>query len=74
MFCDICWHVDGVARRETALHVARDCPYSRLVVDPLLRELASRFDGGSRLSGLSSQDLIAELELLLLAGSNLSSS
>ena len=38
--CDICWHVFGVLQRETALHVASECPYSRLVIDPVLREVA----------------------------------
>ena len=40
--CDICWLVDGVLRRETTRHVSHECPYSQLVLDPLVREFAMR--------------------------------
>ena len=43
MHCDICWHVDRVLRRELSSHVCVDCPYSRLVVDPLMRSLLSLY-------------------------------
>ena len=37
--CDICHHVDRVSRRELSSHVLSDCPYSRLLLDPILRSL-----------------------------------
>ena len=43
MHCDICWHVDRVLRRELSSHVCVDCPYTRLVIDPLLRSLLSLY-------------------------------
>ena len=43
MYCDICWHVDRVLRRELSSHVCVDCPYTRLVIDPLLRSLLSLY-------------------------------
>ena len=41
MICDICWHLDGVARRETTQHVIHECPYTRLVLDPIMREIVA---------------------------------
>ena len=35
--CDICHHVDHVSCRELSTHVLLDCPYSRLVADPIAR-------------------------------------
>ena len=35
--------VDLVLRRELSSHVCVDCPYSRLVIDPLLRSLLSLY-------------------------------
>ena len=43
MHCDICWHVDRTLRRELSSHVCVDCPYSRLVIDPLIRSLLSLY-------------------------------
>ena len=43
MYCDICWHVDRVLRRELSSHVCVDCPYSRLVIDALMRSLLSLY-------------------------------
>ena len=74
--CDICWHVFGVLQRETALHVASECPYSRLVIDPVLREVASCFEPPAtrdRVSMLSTHDLLTEFGLLHLTGSTLAS-
>ena len=43
--CDICYQVDGVLRRETTAHVVRDCPYAQLVLDAVLREVVSLYQG-----------------------------
>ena len=51
----------------------RDCPYSRVVIDPLLRELSSCFGDGARAATLPSHDLVSELELFYLAGSCIAS-
>ena len=43
MHCDICWHVDRSLKRELSSHVTVDCPYSRIIVDPLMRSLLSLY-------------------------------
>ena len=41
--CDICWHIDRSPNSELSSHVLIDCPYSRLVTDPILRSLLASY-------------------------------
>ena len=70
--CDICWHVDRTLRRELCSHVLYECPYSRLVVDPIVRSLAITFStteaDRTRWSTCSSAELIDAFSLLLRTG------
>ena len=71
MHCDICWRVDGVLRRETTAHVIRDCPYSHLILDPLLRAIHRALSPTHPLLTSPSADLLTTCELLTSTGSTL---
>ena len=73
MHCGICWRVDGLLVRESTLHVIRDCPYSQLVIDPLLRALCRACSPTHSSLTLSTASLLTTHELLTITGSNLAS-
>ena len=71
MHCDICWRVDGVLIRETTLHVIRDCPYSQLVIDPVLRALYRAHSPSHTALTSPTADLLSSHSLLTITGSTL---
>jgi len=70
--CDICWHISRTTSRELSTHVLADCPYSRLVVDPVMRCLLSLYapDSPTRNHWLTcpSDTLLDTCALLLRTG------
>ena len=75
-YCDICWHVDGVLRHETTAHVIRECPYSQLVLDPIIRELARRLvpdHNQPLLATLPCSDILRIFERVYATGSAIDS-
>ena len=70
--CDICFAIDGVLRRETARHVTHECPYSQIVIDPLLRSFASRYVADrAALATLPTAQLLSLFERLYTTGSTI---
>jgi hypothetical protein len=69
MYCDICWQVDRVQARETTLHIIRDCPYSQLALDPILRELyAAAKPHSAQVTSHTAAELLSGDELLIITG------
>ena len=72
--CDICWHACRLSNRELSSHALVDCPYSRLVIDPILRQLLACYsaDASARAGWLTCvcSDLVDACRRMLVSGSS----